>query len=85
MASLLLRGWEFAVVTTSMGMLVGEIGLRRVPVNEALATGGHLSLATGLVGNLYAAIGGVAGAAAVQMDNLVPLAAVIILLPVVYS
>ncbi len=84
-ASLLLRGWEFAVVATSLGMLVGEIGLRRVPVNEALATGGHIGLATGLVGNLYAAIGGVAGAAAVQIDNLVPLAAVIVLLPVVVN
>jgi methyl-accepting chemotaxis protein len=84
-ASLLLRGWEFAVVVMSVGMIIGELSLRRISVPDALATTGHLALATGLVGNLYGAIGGVAGAASVQIGNLVPLACAIILLPAVVN
>lgn len=84
-ASLLLRGWEFAVLVMSVGMLVGELGLRRVSVADAVATTGHLALATGLVGNLYGTIGGVTGAAAVGSTNLVPLACAIVLLPVVVN
>jgi methyl-accepting chemotaxis protein len=85
LASLLLRGWEFAVVVMSVGMIVGEIGLRRVPVSDAMSTTGHLSLAVGLVGNLYAAVGGAAGATAVQVDNLIPLTYATVLLPVVVN
>ncbi len=84
-ASLLLHGWEFAVVVMSLGMIVGELSLRRLSVPDALANTGHLALATGLVGNLYDVVGGVSGAPAVQVENLVPLTCAIILLPVVVN
>jgi methyl-accepting chemotaxis protein len=84
-ASLLLRGWEFAVVVVSVGMIVGEMGLRRIPAWEALGNTGHLALATGLIGLLYVNIGGATGSAAVDIQNLLPLAAAIVLLPFVVN
>jgi len=84
-ASLLLRGWEFAVVVVSVGMIIGETGLRRIPAWEALGNTGHLALATGLVGLLYANIGGATGSAAVDIQNLLPLATGIVLLPFVVN
>ncbi len=84
-ASLLIRGWEFAVVVVSVGMVLGEIGLRRSPAWEALANTGHLALGTGLIGLLYANIGGATGSTAVDIQNLVPLAACALLLPFVVN
>ncbi len=81
LAAVLLRGWEFAVVIMSVGMLFGEAVLRRQRISDALANSGHLGLSTGLVGLIYGSIGGETGAASVDVQNLVPLGFAVLALP----
>ena len=85
LAAILLRGWQFAVVIMSVGMLFGETVLRRQRVSDALANSGHLTLATGLVGLVYGVIGGETGAASVDVQNLVPLGFAVLALPVLVN
>ncbi len=82
LAAILLRGWQFAVVIMSVGMLFGETVLRRQRISDALANSGHLTLATGLVGLVYGLIGGETGAPSVDVQNLVPLGFAVLALPV---
>ncbi|UCG86227.1 MAG: GAF domain-containing protein [Gemmatimonadota bacterium] len=81
LAAILMRGWEFAVIAACAGMVVGEISLRRQRVSDATAMAGHLGVATGVVGTFYSLIGGQTGANAVAVENLVPLAFVVLALP----
>jgi methyl-accepting chemotaxis protein len=82
LAAILLRGWQFAVIIVSVGMLFGETVLRRQRIADALANSGHLGLATGLVGLLYGVLGGGTGATSVAVQNLVPLAFAVLALPI---
>jgi methyl-accepting chemotaxis protein len=80
-AAILLRGWQFAVFVICVGMLFGEIVMRRQRIADALSIAGHLGLATGFIGLLYGLIGGVTGAGAVEIANLVPLVFIVVVLP----
>ncbi|NIM48835.1 MAG: GAF domain-containing protein [Gemmatimonadales bacterium] len=80
--ALLLRGWHFAVLVGTLGIPLGDILLRRVRMRESLTTAAHVSLATGIVGLLYGTLGGATGAASVTVANLLPLALVVVVLPV---
>ncbi|UCD23560.1 MAG: GAF domain-containing protein [Gemmatimonadota bacterium] len=82
LAAILLRGWQFAVLIASLGMLFGEIVLRRQRIADGLANSGHLGLATGVVGLVYGIIGGQTGAASVDVRNLAPLGFAVLALPV---
>ncbi|HEX9727305.1 MAG TPA: methyl-accepting chemotaxis protein [Gemmatimonadales bacterium] len=69
----IMHGWTFAVMVVAVGMPIGDIGLRRLSVQEALVVTGHLIFGTALTGLLYETLGGGFGAAALQSANLVPL------------
>lgn len=79
--SLLLRGWQFAVLVAAIGVPTGDVLLRRLRIRDSLVTLGHVLVATGLVGLLYDALGGHVGAASVETANLLPAAAAVLLLP----
>lgn len=82
---LLLRGWQFAVLLGGLGLVAGEFAFRRLPPMQILDHAGHACFGTGLVGSIYAAMGGTIGAAAVSLNNLEPLALAIIGLPVLIN
>jgi methyl-accepting chemotaxis protein len=77
----LLRGWGWATLVSVVGVLLGDILLRRLPLRAALATGGIIGFSTALVGLIYARIGGAIGAAALQADNAAPLVFAALVLP----
>ncbi|UCF42007.1 MAG: GAF domain-containing protein [Gemmatimonadota bacterium] len=79
--SLLLRGWQFAVLVAAIGVPAGDTLLRRLRIRDSLVTLGHVVVATGLVGLLYDALGGEVGAGSVEAGNLVPAAAAVLLPP----
>ncbi|HWZ28798.1 MAG TPA: methyl-accepting chemotaxis protein [Gemmatimonadales bacterium] len=83
--ALLAHGWSYAVLVAPIGMLIGDLGLRRIPVNAALLNAAHLSAGTALVGLAYGALGGGTGMAALTVANLLPLVAVLALLPLVVN
>lgn len=85
LAALLLRGWQFAVFVASVGMLTGEIVLRRQRILEALSLSGHLALSVGAAGLGYEALGGATGIQSVSIGNLLPLGLAIIAVPVVVN
>lgn len=80
--SLLLRGWQFAVLVAAIGVPAGDAVLRRLRIRDSLVTLGHVVVATGLVGLLYDALDGQVGAASVEAGNLLPAAAAVMLLPI---
>jgi len=79
------RGWAFAAVIAPFAMLIGDLLLRRVPPRAALGNAAHLTTGCTLVGLLYGRLGGETGAAALSAANLGPLAAAIVLLPIVVN
>jgi methyl-accepting chemotaxis protein len=80
--SLLLGGWQFAVLVVAIGVPIGDVLLRRLRIRDSLATLGHVAVATGLVGLLYDAAGGQVGGTSVEAGNLLPAAAAVLLLPI---
>jgi len=78
----LYRGWGWATLVGVVGVLVGDLLLRRLPLRSALATTGLIGFSTALVGLLYARMGGSLGAAALGADNAVPLVFAAIVLPI---
>ena len=79
------RGWPFAVLIAPLAMGVGDKFLRHLPLRAALTNAAHLTFGSALVGWLYARLGGVTGLAPLSGENLVPLVAMLILLPVVIN
>jgi methyl-accepting chemotaxis protein len=75
------RGWPFAVLVAGIGTAAGDLLFRRLAGRDVLLNVGHLATATGLVGLLYSGIGGEIGPRAVTLINLGPLAAALVLLP----
>jgi methyl-accepting chemotaxis protein len=85
LAALLLRGWQFAVLIVSAGMLAGEMVLRRQRISDALSISGHLALSVGAVGLAYTAFDGATGVESVGVDNLVPLGLAVVAVPIVVN
>src|SRR5712691_1011302 len=79
------RGWPFAVLVAPLAMALGGRLLRRLPLRAALTNAAHLTLGSAVVGWLYGRLGGVTGLAALSGENLVPLVAMLVLLPVVVN
>ncbi|MFQ5705193.1 MAG: methyl-accepting chemotaxis protein [Gemmatimonadales bacterium] len=75
-------GWQTAVLATSLGVLLGDAGLRPSSMPQALAAAGRFALATALTGLTYESLGGVTGAQAITIGNLWPLAIALGMLPV---
>jgi methyl-accepting chemotaxis protein len=79
------RGWSFGVVAAPLGMLAGDIPLRRLRLRTAVANAGHLTFGTAVVGFAYDRVGGYYGAAALTPHNLLPLLLLAVGLPLIVN
>jgi methyl-accepting chemotaxis protein/putative methionine-R-sulfoxide reductase with GAF domain len=79
------RGWGWGVLVSPLGMLAGDIALRRLRLRTAIANAGHLTFGTAVVGFAYDRIGGLYGAAALIPANVVPFAVLAVGLPVLVN
>ena len=77
------RGWGWAALVSVVGILIGDVLVRRVPIRVAAANGGLIGFAAVLVGVLYDRIGGVHGALALGSDNALPLVFATVILPLI--
>jgi methyl-accepting chemotaxis protein len=77
------RGWGWAALVSVVGILVGDVVVRRLPIKVAAANGGLIGFAVVLVGVLYDRIGGVHGALALGSTNTLPLIFAAIVLPMI--
>ncbi|HVH09945.1 MAG TPA: methyl-accepting chemotaxis protein [Gemmatimonadales bacterium] len=77
----LARGWPFAVLVAPLAILMGDWGLRRLPVRTALDHAAHLTAGSAAAGLLYARLDGATGAAALAAPNVGPLLALLLALP----
>lgn len=75
-------GWGWAALVGVAGVLIGDLFLRRLPLHAAMATAGLIGFSSTLVGLLYDRLGGAHGALALHGDNALPLALLVIVLPV---
>jgi methyl-accepting chemotaxis protein len=81
--ALLHRGWGWAALVSVIGILVGDVGVRRLPLRMAALNGGLIGFAAVVVGVLYDAMGGLHGARALGSGNSLPLIFVTVLLPLI--
>ena len=79
------RGWGFGVLMAPLGMLAGDIPLRRLRLRTAFANAGHLTFGTAVMGFAYDRVGGYYGAAALTPHNLLPFLLLFVGLPLVVN
>jgi methyl-accepting chemotaxis protein/putative methionine-R-sulfoxide reductase with GAF domain len=79
------RGWTFGVLVAPLGMVAGDVAMRRLPVAAALDNAAHLTTGAALAGLAYARLDGATGAEALAAGNLVPLVVFLVLLPCVVN
>ncbi len=79
------RGWGWGTLVAPLGMLAGDLALRRLRLRSAVANAGHLTFGTAVVGFLYDRVGGLHGAAALLPGNFFPLLLLAVGLPVVVN
>ena len=79
------RGWGFGVLMAPLGMLAGDIPLRRLRLRTAIANAGHLTFGTAVMGFAYDRVGGYYGAAALTPHNLLPFLLLFVGLPLVVN
>jgi methyl-accepting chemotaxis protein len=83
--AMLARGWPFATLAAPVAVLLGDVLLRRVPVGTALGNAAHVTAGTAFAGMAYERMGGGLGASALTATNVVPLAALVVLLMLVVN
>ncbi len=79
------RGWGFAALVAPLGMLAGDLLLRRLWLRSAIANAGHLTFGTAAAGFIYDAIGGLHGSAALLPSNVLPFTLLAVALPLVVN
>lgn len=79
--AMLERGWGWAALLAVLGVLVGDVALRRLPMRAAAATAGLCGFTAALVGFVYDRIGGLHGILALQGDNAWPLVFAVVVMP----
>ncbi|HEX4601852.1 MAG TPA: methyl-accepting chemotaxis protein [Gemmatimonadales bacterium] len=79
------RGWPLAVLVAPPAMLLGDLALRRLPPSVALANAAHLTAGGAVAGIMYQRLGGTLGADALAPSNFGPLAALLLVLPMVVN
>src|SRR6266849_8995150 len=79
------RGWPFAVVVGPVALLVGDVGLRRLPAVAALDNAAHLTAGGAVGGLVYERFGGATGGDALSAGNLGPLVVLLVLLPCIVN
>jgi methyl-accepting chemotaxis protein/putative methionine-R-sulfoxide reductase with GAF domain len=80
--AILHRGWGWASFATVVGVLAGDVALRRVPARAAATSAGLIGFSTAAVGLLYHVLGGASGALALRGENALPLAVLVVTLPI---
>jgi len=83
--AILRHGWGFGVLVAPLGMLAGDIPLRRLRLRAAVANASHLTFGVAAVGFLYDRLGGVTGAASLTPANVLPFLVLAIGLPIVVN
>ena len=83
--AILRHGWGWGVLVSPLGMLAGDLPLRRLRLRAAVANASHLTFGTAVVGFLYERIGGAAGAGALAPANTMPFLVLAIGLPVMVN
>jgi methyl-accepting chemotaxis protein/putative methionine-R-sulfoxide reductase with GAF domain len=83
--AILRHGWGWGVLVSPLGMLAGDIPLRRLRLRAAVANASHLTFGVAAVGFLYDRIGGVSGAGALAPENALPFVFLAVGLPVVVN
>src|SRR2546425_1856087 len=58
------HGWPFALLVAPLAMLVGDLGLRRLPAAAALGNAAHLTAGSAVAGLGYQRLGGGGGGGA---------------------
>jgi methyl-accepting chemotaxis protein len=79
--AVLRHGWAFGSLVSLLGMPAGDLLFRRLRPRAAVVNAGHLTLGTALVGFAYEQLGGAIGGGALLPDNLLPLAFLVVVLP----
>src|SRR5216117_797344 len=79
------RGWAFAAIVAPLGMLVGDVLLRRMPLRNALGNAAHLTAGSAFVGLMYLRLSGATGATALSADNAWVVALTIVMLPLIVN
>jgi len=79
------HGWPFGVLVAPAAMVAGDLALRRLPAVAALDNAAHLTAGSALAGLAYARLGGATGAQALAPANLLPLVALLVVLPCVIN
>lgn len=74
-------GWAQGALVTALGLILGDLLLRRLRFRHILTTAGYLLSGITLAGLVYDAIGGLAGAAALQVGNLPALGLLFVMIP----
>ena len=80
--AILQRGWGWAALVSVVGVLAGDLLLRRLPWRSAMATAGLCGFTSALVGIVYDRVGGLHGALALQSENTWPLVFALIVMPI---
>jgi methyl-accepting chemotaxis protein len=83
--ALLRHGWGFAALVAPVGMLAGDLPLRRLRLRVAVANASHLTFGVAVVGFLYQAAGGSFGGSALAPPNVLPFLLLLVALPVVVN
>jgi methyl-accepting chemotaxis protein/putative methionine-R-sulfoxide reductase with GAF domain len=79
------RGWPFGVLIAPAAMLTGDLALRRLHPSAALNNAAHVTAGSAVAGLAYARMGGATGPDALASANLLPLVALLVLLPCVVN
>jgi methyl-accepting chemotaxis protein len=79
------RGWTFGVLVAPLGMLAGDLPLRRLRLRTAVANAGHLTFGTAIVAYAYDRVGGYYGAAALTPHNIAPFLLLAVGLPLLVN
>jgi len=80
--AMLHRGWGWAALVSVVGVLAGDLLLRRLPWRAAAVTAGLCGFTAALIGFVYDRIGGLHGALALHGDNAWPLVFAAALMPI---
>ena len=79
------RGWAFGVLVAPLGMLTGDLPLRRLRLRTAVANAGHLTFGTALIAFAYDRVGGYYDAAALTPHNIAPFLLLAVGLPLLVN
>ncbi len=76
-------GWGPGGILSVLGLLVGDLGVRRLRLDDQVRTAGHLAAGVAVAGGLYSLLGGQLGLAAFREENQLRLGLLFLTIPIV--